>query len=317
MCDCCCIQCIRTGEYGVLQRCGEYDRILDAGFHCILYPIYEVYKRQTLRVNATRVSVNSKSKDNVTIDADVIVQYKVHDGSLDNIGVSSESGNKSENSTSYQGGDGGTPTSENEARRNAVYALSNVEAQIRSYVENVVRGVLPRLTLDEIFSSKDELNTSVKEQLQEKMAQRGWAIVAVLVINLGIAPNVASSMNEINASALMRMAAKEKAEAEKILSVKSAEAEAESKYLLGAGVAKQRKAIVDGLKQTVSDFSDDVEGASAKDVMDLLLLSQYFDVTKNMGGSGQPTTLFLPHGPQSIADLREELVGSFTGKKGK
>merc|ERR1712139_410784 len=85
----------------------------------------------------------------------------------------------------------------------------------------------------------------------------------------------------------MREAAKEKAEAEKILQVKAAEAEAEAKYLLGAGVAKQRKAIVDGLRETVTDFSEEVEGATPKDVMDLLLMTQYFDTLKNMGAAGE------------------------------
>lgn len=116
--------------------------------------------------------------------------------------------------------------------------------------------------------------------------------------------------NSMIASQRLREAAAEKAEAEKILQVKAAEAEAESKYLAGLGVAKQRKAIVEGLRETVHAFSGEVQGAGPKDVLDLLLLTQYFDMIRDIG-SKKGTTLFLPHGPQSVEKLRHELKGSF------
>lgn len=121
-------------------------------------------------------------------------------------------------------------------------------------------------------------------------------------------------MNEINASQRLREAAKEKAEAEKILQVKAAEAEAESKYLAGMGVAKQRKAIVDGLRDTVTDYTSTVEGTSSGDVMELLLMTQYFDMLRDVGKIG-PNTLFLPHGPKSVSQLRQELQTSFQAQK--
>jgi len=58
-------------------------------------------------------------------------------------------------------------------------------------------------------------------------------------------------MNEINSAKRLKFAVAEKAEGQKILQVKSAEAEAEAKYLSGVGVAKQRKAIVDGLRTSI------------------------------------------------------------------
>jgi Mor family transcriptional regulator len=112
------------------------------------------------------------------------------------------------------------------------------------------------------------------------------------------------------------VAAAEKAEAEKILQVKAAEAEAESKYLSGLGVARQRKAIVDGLRDTVSVFAHDVDGAGPKDVMDLLLLTQYFDMIKDIGTKKNGSTIFLPHGPHAVERLRADLKSSFAGAAG-
>ena len=102
-------------------------------------------------------------------------------------------------------------------------------------------------------------------------------------------------MNEINASKRLKEAAAEKAEGDKVLSVKSAEAEAESKYLAGVGVARQRKAIVDGLKNSISDFTsnEQIKGASSKDVVDLLLITQYFDMLSAIGTRPDTQTVFI------------------------
>jgi hypothetical protein len=118
-------------------------------------------------------------------------------------------------------------------------------------------------------------------------------------------------ISSIIASSRLREAAAEKAEAEKILKVKAAEAEAESKYLSGMGVARQRKAIINGLQETVQTFSEDVHGAGAKDVMDLLLLTQYFDTIREIARNRQNNVLFLPHGPRSVEALKADLAHSF------
>ncbi len=88
-------------------------------------------------------------------------------------------------------------------------------------------------------------------------------------------------------------------------------------YIIGLGVAKQRKAIVDGLRDVVNDFSSHVQGSSAQEVMDLLLLTQYFDVMKEISKKPGTTgnSIFLPHGPNAIKALREDLKNSITTAK--
>jgi len=102
------------------------------------------------------------------------------------------------------------------------------------------------------------------------------------------------------------MAAVEKAEAEKITSVKAAEAEAESKHLSGLGLARQRKAIADGLRDSVTAFGD-VPEASHQEIMDLLLITQYFDTLKELGEHSLSSTIFLPHSPGSVGDVAEQI----------
>jgi len=117
----------------------------------------------------------------------------------------------------------------------------------------------------------------------------------------------------IQAQQRLREAAAYKADADKILQVKSAEADAESKYLNGLGVARQRKAVIDGLKESVTEFTQNVPGTKSVDIMDLLLVTQYFDTIKDLGKSRGTVnnSLFLPHGPQAVSNLRKELDKSF------
>ena len=114
-------------------------------------------------------------------------------------------------------------------------------------------------------------------------------------------------MNEINAAQRLRVAAQEKGEANRILIVAQAQAEAESKKLQGQGIADQRKAIVDGLKTSISDFKEGVPGSTAKEVMALVLMTQYFDTLKDIGASGKSNTVFLTHAPGALAHLSEQL----------
>lgn len=94
--------------------------------------------------------------------------------------------------------------------------------------------------------------------------------------------------------------------------VKAAEAEAEARYLSGLGVARQRKAIVQGLQESVGTFADSVDGARPRDVMDILLLSQYFDTLSVVGAN----TLILEHDPKTVASLRESVGGAFLSGDG-
>ena len=193
--------------------------------------------------------------------------------------------------------------------QSAYYKLTDVRSQITSYVFDVVRSAIPRLDLDEAFASKDEVANSVKDQLSNLMSEYGFEIKAALVIDIDPNQYLKASMNDINAQSRLREANSERADAEKILLVKAAEADAEARYLSGLGVAKQRKALMEGLRETVSTFSSEVSDVSSKDVMDLLLITQYFDMIKEIGLKNKSgASIFLPHGPSAVGQLREDLT---------
>lgn len=160
---------------------------------------------------------------------------------------------------------------------NAFYTLSDHRQQMRAYIFDVCRAAVCAMTLDQAFESKEEISQSLKTHLSDTMDDYGYQILNALVLDMAPAARVRDAMNEINASKRMKEAAYQRAEGEKLVVVKRAEAEAESMYLSGIGVAKQRKAIMEGLRDSVVGFSGEITGTTTKDVMDLLILNQYFD----------------------------------------
>merc|ERR1711939_467866 len=176
---------------------------------------------------------------------------------------------------------------------------------------DVVRSEVPLRTLDEAYESKEAAAVAVRSALQHEMKRYGYEIVNALVTDLQPDGNVLKAMNQIEAQRRMRMAAQEKAEAEKILVVKAAEADAEAKELSGQGVARQRKAIVDGLKESVVQFNEGVVGTSPADVMQLMMVTQYLDMLKDVGTKDGAKTLFTPHSPAAVGDIQSQMRQGF------
>ncbi|KAK9266356.1 hypothetical protein L1049_012627 [Liquidambar formosana] len=173
-------------------------------------------------------------------------------------------------------------------------------------VGNVIRASVPKLELDSAFEQKNEIAKAVEQELEKAMSAYGFEIVQTLIVDIEPDERVKRAMNEISAvktAARMRLAANEKAEADKILQIKRAEGDAESKYLSRLGIARQRRAIVDGLRESVLAFSVNVPGTTSKDVMDMVLVTQYFDTMKEIGASSKSTSVFIPHGPGAVKDI--------------
>mmetsp|Transcript_10493 Transcript_10493/g.13624 ORF Transcript_10493/g.13624 Transcript_10493/m.13624 type:complete len:288 (-) Transcript_10493:206-1069(-) len=277
-----CCRCITTGSVGVTEFCGKFSGLAPAGFQCIAWPCQDIVGLISLRVRQLDVECETKTKDNVFVNCVVSVQYQTVPEKV------------------YE----------------AFYRLTNPDEQIRSYVFDVVRSTLPTLDLDEAFEAKDDIAVRVKDSLDTTMKNFGYNILQALVTDITPDMRVRDAMNEINASKRLKEAAMEKAEGDKIRKVKEAEADAESKYLSGVGVARQRKAIVDGLRDSIVDFSGNIKGTNSKDVMDLLLLVQYFDTLNHVGGQPNNITTFLPAQSGSFEDMiRNGVLTSGGGMK--
>ncbi|KAF4358057.1 hypothetical protein G4B88_009620 [Cannabis sativa] len=272
-----CVQ-VDQSNVAIKETFGKFDDILEPGCHCVPWFFGSNLAGQlSLRVQQLDVRCETKTKDNVFVTVVASIQYRAIA----------------------------------EKASDAFYKLSNTRAQIQSYVFDVIRASVPKLDLDSTFEQKNDIAKAVEEELEKAMSHYGFEIVQTLIVDIEPDERVKRAMNEINAAARMRVAANEKAEAEKILQIKRAEGDAESKYLAGLGIARQRQAIVDGLRDSVLAFSSNVPGTSSKDVMDMVLVTQYFDTMKEIGASSKTNSVFIPHGPGVVRDVASQIRDGF------
>jgi regulator of protease activity HflC (stomatin/prohibitin superfamily) len=267
---------VSTAEVAVLTRFGKFLRVAEAGLNWKAPYLDTVAGLVSLRVNQITLTMETKTKDNVFVTIPISVQNRVRP----------------------------------ERVYDAFYKLSDPVAQIKSYVEQVILGHVPGMTLDEVFASQSSIAAAVKQELDADMAAFGYEIVNVLVTDIIPDAKVKSAMNDINAAQREQVAATARGEADKILVVKKAEAEAESKALQGQGIANQRKAIVEGLQASIEQFQKAVEGATSKDVMQLVLVTQYFDTLKSIGENDKTNTLFLSHSPGAVKEVSDQILES-------
>ena len=260
----------------IVQRFGKFVRIANPGLNFKIPVIDQIAGNLSLRVNQLDVKVETKTEDNVFLHVLVSVQFYVAPDRI------------------YE----------------AFYKLEDPARQITSFVFDVVRAKVPKIKLDDVFEKKDDIANAVKEELEQVMSDFGYGIVKTLVTDIDPDAKVKLAMNEINAAQRMRVAANEKGEADRILKVKAAEAEAESKALQGKGMADQRKAIIQGLKESVTDFKESLPNTTEQDVLNLILMTQYFDTIKDLGSSSNNNTIMIPHSPGAVGDILQQITSS-------
>ncbi|MCG8375701.1 MAG: hypothetical protein MI702_04385, partial [Chlorobiales bacterium] len=157
-------------------------------------------------------------------------------------------------------------------------------------------------------SEKDKIALAVKERLQDTMEQFGYTILQSLVNDIQPDPKVKEAMNQVNASARLKEAAKNEAEAQKIRVIAAAEAEARAKELQGVGIARQRLAIANGLKESVEACAE--AGISPEEATKMVLLTQHYDTVTAVGAHGRSTIMMIPYGPNGMSQVSEQITAA-------
>ncbi|EHI69134.1 SPFH domain-containing protein [Streptococcus ictaluri] len=267
---------VRQQSVAIIERFGKYQKTAGSGIHVRLpFGIDKIAARIQLRLLQSEIIVETKTKDNVFVTLNVATQYRVNEQNV----------------------------------TDAYYKLIKPESQIKSYIEDALRSSVPKLTLDELFEKKDEIALEVQHQVAEEMSTYGYIIVKTLITKVEPDAEVKQSMNEINAAQRKRVAAQELANADKIKIVTAAEAEAEKDRLHGVGIAQQRKAIVDGLADSIQELKEANISLNEEQIMSILLTNQYLDTLNTFALRGNQT-LFLPNTPNGVDDIRTQLLSA-------
>jgi len=268
----------------VIERLGKFHKVSRPGLQFKIPLIDSIAGSINLKVRELPVEVETKTKDDVFVKVIVSVQFFV---------VNSIAGIE-----------------------NSFYKLNNPERQIQSYVFDSIRSEVPKMELDAVFAEKDKIAIAVKNELSETMQQFGFDFIKALVTDIDPDSKVKHAMNEINAAKRMKEAAKEEAAAAKIRVIAAAEADAESKRLAGEGIALQRIAIANGLKESVAEVKLAMEDhVTSQDVMNMLFMTQHYETVAKLS-ENNTSTIFMPYSPDNVGDLQMQIQSSLIAVEG-
>lgn len=266
----------------IIERFGRFKRTAHSGLGFVIPFVDRKAAVMNLRVQQLDVTIETKTKDDVFVNLQVSVQYSVARAMV----------------------------------KEAYYSMDNAKNQIASYVFDDVRAEVPKLILDDVFARKDDIAIAVQQNIATSMDQYGYNIIRALITDIDPDHKVKESMNRINAAKREREAALEEAEAKKIRIVKEAEAEAESKRLSGEGIAQQRLEIVRGFKESVKDFKESMDNVTHEEIMQFVLMTQYFDTIKDIGANSKNTSILMPHSPGGMKDIQDQIIkGTYVGNQ--
>ena len=266
----------------VVERFGKFIKIADSGLNFIIPFIDKKAAAVNLRVQQLDVTIETKTLDDVFVNLQVSVQYSVRRNMV----------------------------------KEAFYSLDNPTNQISSYIFDDVRAEVPKLELDDVFAKKDDIAVAVQQNIAQSMGKYGYDIIKALITDIDPDHKVKESMNRINAAKREKEAALEEAEANKIRIVKKAEAEAEAKRLSGEGIAQQRLEIVRGFKESVEDFKKSLKTVTHEEIMQFVLMTQYFDTIKDIGANSKNSSILIPHSPGGMRDFQDQIIkGTYVGSQ--
>ena len=259
----------------VIERFGKFQSVRGAGFQLKIPVVDRIAGRMSLKVQQLDVVVETKTKDDVFVKLKVSVQYVVIANKV----------------------------------FDAFYKLDNPYTQITSYVFDVVRAEVPKLRLDDVFEKKDDIAIAVKGELQEAMNDYGYDIIKTLVTDIDPDEQVKHAMNRINASEREKVAAQYEGDAQRILIVEKAKAEAESKRLQGQGIADQRREIAKGLEESVNVLNK--VGINSQEASALIVVTQHYDTLQAVGTMNNSNLILLPNSPHAAGDMLNNMIASF------
>jgi regulator of protease activity HflC (stomatin/prohibitin superfamily) len=267
---------VKQQSAAIVERFGKFVSVRQSGLQLKIPIIDSVAGRLSLRIQQLDVVVETKTKDDVFVKLKVSVQFKVI----------------------------------KEKVYDAFYKLDNPGDQITSFIFDVVRAEVPKLILDDVFLKKDDIAIAVKSELQDAMTEYGFQIIKTLVTDIDPDAQVKESMNRINASEREKVAAQFEGEAQKILIVEKAKAEAESKRLQGQGIADQRREIARGLEDSVKVLNG--VDINSQEASALIVVTQHYDTLQSVGAEANSNLILMPNSPQAGSEMLNNMVASFT-----
>ncbi len=258
----------------IVERFGKFQSIRQAGLNLKIPLIDKIAGRISLKIQQLDVIVETKTRDDVFVHLKISVQFLV----------------------------------QREHVYNAFYKLQNPHEQITAFIFDVVRAEVPKMILDDVFVKKEEIAMAIQRELKEAMLNYGYDIIKALVTDIDPDENVKIAMNRINAAEREKVAAQHEGDAQRILIVERAKAEAESKRLQGKGIADQRREIARGLEESVDVLNR--AGINSQEASALIVITQHYDTLQSIGSDTNSNLILLPNNPNAASSMLNDMVTS-------
>ena len=258
----------------IVERFGKFSNIRFAGLQFKIPIVDRIAARLSLRIQQLDVVVETKTKDDVFVNLKVSVQYQIL----------------------------------REKVYDAFYRLQNPHEQLTAYIFDLVRAEIPKMLLDDVFEKKNDIAFAVKRDLKEAMLVYGYDIVKALVTDIDPDHSVKQAMNRINAAEREKIAAQHEGDAQRILIVERAKAEAESKRLQGRGIADQRREIAKGLEESVDTLNN--AGINPQEASALIVITQHYDTLQSIGADSSSNLILLPNNPNAASSMLNDMTAS-------
>jgi len=258
----------------VLERFGKFLSIRNAGLQFKIPLVDRVAARLSLRIQQLDVNVETKTNDDVFVHLKISIQFQIlHEKVYD-----------------------------------AFYKLQNPHEQLTSYIFDLVRAEVPKMILDDVFEKKDDIAQAIQRDLKEAMLRYGYDIVKALVTDIDPDASVKEAMNRINAAEREKIAAQHEGDAQRILIVERAKAEAQSKRLQGQGIADQRREIARGLEESVDTLNK--AGINPQEASALIVITQHYDTLQSIGSDTNSNLILLPNNPNAASNMLNDMTAS-------
>jgi len=265
---------VKQQTIAIIERFGKFQSTRNAGLQLKIPLIDKVAGRVSLRVQQLDVIVETKTQDDVFVHLKISVQFLIRQGHV----------------------------------YDAFYKLQNPHEQITAFIFDVVRAEVPKMILDDVFEKKEEIALAIQRDLKQAMLDYGYDIIKALVTDIDPDENVKIAMNRINAADREKIAAQHEGDAQRILIVERAKAEAESKRLQGKGIADQRREIARGLEESVDVLNK--AGINSQEASALIVITQHYDTLQSIGSDTKSNLILLPNNPNAASSMLNDMVTS-------
>lgn len=265
---------VRQQTMAVIERFGKFQSIRGAGLQLKIPLIDKISGRVSLRIQQLDVIVETKTQDDVFVHLKISVQFLIRKDHV----------------------------------YDAFYKLQNPHEQITAFIFDVVRAEVPKMILDDVFEKKEEIALAIQRDLKQAMLDYGYDIIKALVTDIDPDEKVKIAMNRINAAEREKIAAQHEGDAQRILIVERAKAEAESKRLQGKGIADQRREIARGLEESVDVLNK--AGINSQEASALIVITQHYDTLQSIGADTNSNLILLPNNPNAASNMLNDMVTS-------